>query len=244
MLEQLTLFSYQKIALPKYPIKLFECFAGIGTTRMALANLHGEENIKSLGISEIKQSAIEAYQDIWGEDNNYGDITKIEKLTDGIDILTWSFPCQDLSTAGKRAGIMKGETRSGLGFEIPRIITNTKEKPKILLMENVPQVEKDLQFIEIKAELSALGYHHSQLIKLQGTDVGIPQLRKRCFMMSVLENQNIQNLAIDNLKPNAEELNFRNLCEDSVSSSYYVSLKKLIHNTYSHKREKDCYKQH
>lgn len=227
MLEQLALLNYKKISLPQFPIKLFECFAGIGTTRMALANLFGEKNIKSLGISEIKKSAIEAYQDIWGEDNNYGDITKIERLPDEIDILTWSFPCQDLSVAGKRAGIVKKQTRSGLGFEIPRIIANTKKKPNVLLMENVPQVEKDPQFTEIKSELSVLGYYHSPLIKLQGVDVGIPQLRKRCFMVSVLNNSDIQNLRIAKSAINTENLDFRNLCESSVEDSYYVTLHQL-----------------
>lgn len=226
MAEQLSIFEYKAIAMPRYPIKLFECFAGIGTTRMALANLYGEDNIVSLGISEIKKGAIVAYLDIWGNTANYGDITQIHKLPNGIDILTWSFPCQDLSRAGKNKGIVKGVTRSGLCFEIPRIIANTDVKPSILLMGNVPQVERDPQFITIKAELSEIGYFHSTTIRLQGRDAGIPQLRKRSFMVSVLGDDSIQNLTIANTI-RAVELDFRTLCEDKVSSNYYISLKQL-----------------
>ena len=223
---QQTFFRFTKIKRPK-TINLFECFAGVGTTRMALCNLYGENNIKSLGISEIKKSAITAYTDIWGADNNLGDITKIEKLPNNIDILTWSFPCQDLSCAGVGKGIIKGETRSGLGFEIPRIIRQTDIKPKILLMENVPQVAKDNQFYDIKTELSALGYSHSPLIRLTGVDVGIPQLRKRCFMVSILHNPDISNLDIEKPYIKRDELDFRNCVENSVSARYYVKLELL-----------------
>lgn len=59
--------------------------------------------------------------------------------------MTYSFPCQDLSLAGRQAGMRKGSnTRSGLLWEVERLlqesIDNNLELPDVLLMENVPQV--------------------------------------------------------------------------------------------------------
>ncbi|SGA02873.1 Modification methylase BanI [Chlamydia abortus] len=65
------------------------------------------------------------------------DIKKFKKLPKNIYILTYSFPCQDLSQQGKQKGISK-DTRSGLLYEIERILKNNKDRlPKVLLLENV-----------------------------------------------------------------------------------------------------------
>ena len=103
------LFNYN---LPKIefkrdkPIKIFEAFAGIGCQRMALNRIVGEDNVISLGISEIDEFALRGYKAIHGDLHNYGDITKIkgEDLPKEIDIFTWSFPCQDLSISGNGQG--------------------------------------------------------------------------------------------------------------------------------------------
>lgn len=55
-------------------------------------------------------------------------------------LLTYSFPCQDLSLAGNRKGMSDTSTRSGMLWEVERILTELEEKPQVLLMENVPQV--------------------------------------------------------------------------------------------------------
>ena len=73
---------------------------------------------------------------IHGDVKNYGDITKMTEIP--CDIFTWSFPCTDLSKAGKQKGL--SGTRSGLGFEVIRLLEATKDKPKVLLMENVPDL--------------------------------------------------------------------------------------------------------
>lgn len=84
--------------------------------------------------------------------NNLGNITNIKandlKIIDKdiyTYIMTYSFPCQDLSLAGRQAGMRKGSnTRSGLLWEVERLlqesIDNNLELPDVLLMENVPQV--------------------------------------------------------------------------------------------------------
>ena len=92
-------------------ITVNELFSGIGAQRAALERLGVPHKI--VGISEIDKYAIKSYEAIYGETRNYGDISKVEKL-DYADFWTYSFPCTDISIAGKQAGIIQGQTRSGL----------------------------------------------------------------------------------------------------------------------------------
>lgn len=115
--------------------------------------------------------------------------------TDKYDyILTYSFPCQDLSKAGLRKGMEKGSgTRSGMLWEVERILDELNEGgqtklPRILLMENVPDVIgsgaiKD--FAKWLGKLESLGYKCYWKV-LNAKDFGIPQNRERCFMISIL----------------------------------------------------------
>lgn len=115
--------------------------------------------------------------------------------TDKYDyILTYSFPCQDLSKAGLQKGMEKGSgTRSGMLWEVERILDELNERgqtklPRILLMENVPDVIgsgaiKD--FAKWLGKLESLGYKCYWKV-LNAKDFGIPQNRERCFMISIL----------------------------------------------------------
>lgn len=110
-------------------------------------------------------------------------------------VLTYSFPCQDLSLAGNKKGMSvsqaEGGTRSGLLWEVERILCECKELdclPQVLIMENVPEVVgvkniKDFQ--KWRAKLESLGYSNYCEI-LNAKDYGIPQNRRRCFMVSIL----------------------------------------------------------
>lgn len=104
-------------------------------------------------------------------------------------VMTYSFPCQDLSSAGKGAGMEKGSgTRSGLLWEVERLLTETDELPQVLLMENVPEVvgTKNMpQFAKWLAFLDGFGYKTRWQV-LNTKDFGIPQNRARCFAVSVL----------------------------------------------------------
>lgn len=171
-------------------IKLVELFAGIGSQTQALKNLGIEHEV--VGISEIDEKALLAYEALHGRPNNLGDITKIEKLPI-CDLLTYSFPCQDLSVCGKQAGIKKG-TRSGLLLEVGRLLEayNKDELPTFLQMENVTAlISKKFigQFQEWCIFLSSLGYRNT-FFTLKGTDVGIPQTRPRVFMISQIAPKN------------------------------------------------------
>lgn len=104
-------------------------------------------------------------------------------------IMTYSFPCQDLSSAGKGAGMGKGSgTRSGLLWEVERLLDECEELPQVLLMENVPEVigSKNIKHFAKWVEiLDKLGYR-SKWGLLNAKDFGIAQNRNRCFMVSVL----------------------------------------------------------
>lgn len=124
------------------------------------------------------------------------DITKAKASDFGISengycyVMTYSFPCQDLSLAGKRKGMAKGGgTRSGMLWEVERILREMRSDgkvPDVLVMENVPQVTKDsvswngwLQFLE------SIGYTSVGGV-LNAKDFGIPQNRERFFLVSAL----------------------------------------------------------
>ena len=103
-------------------LRVFEAFAGVGSQRMALRNLGIDHEV--VGIAEVDKFALKSYEAIHGDCPNFGDISKLDpsELPD-MDLFTYSFPCQDLSVAGKQFGLGEG-TRSGLLYECEKIIEN------------------------------------------------------------------------------------------------------------------------
>lgn len=164
-----------------------ELFAGIGAFRKALIRTGLPHEI--VGISEIDRFAIKSYEAIYGEVRNYGDISKVEKL-DYADLWTYGFPCQDISLAGKQAGVVQGVTRSGLLYEVDRLLRRAKEDgelPKYLIMENVKNlVGKKFKndFLAWCRTLEELGYKNEWQV-LSAADYGVPQKRERVFCVSV-----------------------------------------------------------
>ena len=119
-------------------LKVVELFAGIGAPRKALNNLNIDHEI--VAFSEIDKYAEISYRAIHNDyvTPNLGDITQISELP-GCDLITYGFPCQDISIAGYGKGIKEG-TRSGLLLEVERLLNITEQNnklPKYLLMENV-----------------------------------------------------------------------------------------------------------
>lgn len=166
-----------------------ELFAGIGAFRKALIRLGIPHEI--VGISEIDKYAIKSYNAIYGETRNYGDISKVERL-DYADLWTYGFPCQDISLAGQLKGIVKGETRSGLLYEVQRLLAQAQSDdalPKYLIMENVKNlVSKKFRpdFEGWLGWLDELGYNNYWKV-LNAVDYGIPQNRERESSVSVSE---------------------------------------------------------
>lgn len=174
------------------PIRLIELFAGIGAQAKALENLGVP--FEHYRICEFDANAVRSYNAVHGTDFEPSDITKLSGAELGVTdtekycyILTYSFPCQDLSSAGKRRGMAKDSgTRSSLLWGVERLLEETEEKPQILLMENVSEVcrnDNREHFKEWCAILESMGYTSEYAI-LNAAEYGIPQNRKRCFMVS------------------------------------------------------------
>lgn len=163
-------------------IELIELFSGIGTQYYAFSQY---AEIKSVGISEIDEKPLKAYKELFGEPNNFGDITKIKKLPKS-DIWTYSFPCTDLSIGGKQEGF-QGKN-SSLIYEVYRLLL-VSPKPKVLLMENVSNIANQKfmpSFQEWIDSLSDLGYK-SFWKKMKACNYGGGTVRDRIFMVSILD---------------------------------------------------------
>lgn len=160
--------------------------------------------------------------------NNIGSILNIKGADLGIVdtdkycyMMTYSFPCQDLSLAGKGKGMAKGtNTRSGLLWEVERLLNECKELPQILLMENVTQVHgknNKEHFDEWIAFLESKGYRNYWK-DLNAKNFGIPQNRNRTFMVSVLGDY-----TYEFPKEFPLGLRLKDMLEDSVDEKFYLS---------------------
>ena len=241
MYEQLDIFSAikQPYKITK-PIRLIELFAGVGSQAMALKRLGA--NFEHYRVVEFEKYAIKSYNAIHGTDFEPMDITKIIGSDLGISdtdkycyIMTYSFPCQDLSVAGKQKGMTKGSgTRSGLLWEVERLLNEVDNLPQVLLMENVPQVhgKKNMEDFQRWIDfLESKGYSNYWQ-DLNAKNYGVAQNRNRCFMVGILGDYSFK-------FPGPIELKkvMKDYLEDEVDEKYYINnekaqklIQKLIDN--------------
>lgn len=201
-------------------MKLFSLFSGIGGPEKALKRLGIEYEL--VGYSEIDKYASRSYSAVHEEPEikNYWDITKInEKELPDFDFMTWGFPCQDISIAGKQAGIREG-TRSGLYYDGLRILK--EKKPKYSLIENVKALTSKKfadTFESILQDLDDAGYNNYWQV-LDAKDYGIPQHRERVFIVSIRKD-----IDQEFTFPEKEELRLKlkDLLDEEVDEKYYLS---------------------
>ena len=164
--------------------------------------------------------------------NNIGSILNVKGVDLGIVdtdqytyILTYSFPCKDLSLAGKGKGMAKDSgTRSGLLWEVERLLNECSELPQILLMENVTQVHGSKNrehFDEWIRFLESKGYSNYWQ-DLNAKNFGIPQNRNRTFMVSVLGEYTYKFPQEFPLK-----LRLKDMLETEVDEKFYLSGKMI-----------------
>ncbi len=212
-------------------VRLIELFAGIGSQAQALTNLGVP--FEKYRICEIDKSAVDSYNAVHGTFFIPTDITKIHATDLNVEnteeydyILTYSFPCTDLSKAGKQQGMSKnGGTRSGLLWQVERLLQEMKELPKVLLMENVPDVlsennKKD--FFLWCSFLESLGYTNRYAL-LNAKDFDRPQNRERCFMMSWLGD--VYYYVFPPGKKKTRKL--KDMLESRVPERYYLKPKEI-----------------
>ncbi len=156
-----------------------------------------KDSVKPLkDISKLTKKEIEQLYIANKRTKNLGSITEVHSnMIPDHDLLTYSFPCQDLSTGGKTMGMSKGSgTRSGLLWEVERILKELKKLnrlPEYLLMENVKTIyaqsnKKDLE--QWLSFLESIGYVNGSHLTLNAIDFGIPQYRNRAFIISHLNS--------------------------------------------------------
>lgn len=205
-------------------LKVISLFSGYGTQELALK--YCGVNHKTVAHCDILSSANTAFDSLHKTElGNLGDVSKVdEKTFPACDLLTYSFPCQDISISGVQRGIKKG-TRSGLLFEVERLVEHNK--PKFLLMENVKNlVSKNHMpaFTEYIEKLESLGYGNSWII-LNGADFGCAQNRERVFMFSVLGETTTEvrekMAGVHNHKK--ERVPMRPLIEDTSDKSLFIN---------------------
>lgn len=226
-MKEQSLFEDLEFSINK-KIRLIELFAGMGTQAQALKRLGVD--FEHHFVCEFDKYAMQVYNAIHGTNFETSDVTKIHAEDLNIIekdkytyILTYSFPCQDLSLAGKQRGMQENSgTRSSLLFEVKRLLNECTELPDVLLMENVPQVhaEKNIDDFENWLRfLTSKGYQ-SVYKDINSKTMGIPQNRDRCFCISILSNEYVEyNFPLEIQLPCV----MKDYLEPVVNEKYYIN---------------------
>lgn len=165
-------------------MKFIDFFSGIGGFHSGL-ELAGMECV---GWCEFDKFAQASYRAIYDTTNLWfgDDVTKVKgSELPSADLWTFGFPCQDVSIAGKQKGLKKG-TRSGLFYEIMRLLDERKEnKPKWLVCENVKNllsIDGGGGFLNVVSEMAERGYSVEWKV-YNSKNYGVPQNRERVYIV-------------------------------------------------------------
>lgn len=211
-------------------MKNLSLFSGIGAFEKALDNLGVPYEL--VAYCEIDKYASKSYAAIHSvsEEMNLGDITKIDEkqLPKDIDLITYGFPCQDISVAGNQKGLFNvdgTQTRSGLFFEALRIIEGTQ--PRVAIAENVKNLTGkrfENQFKLVLDSLEHAGYNNYWKV-LNAKDFGVPQNRERVFIVSIRKDIDDGSFRFPQGFPLT--IRMKDVLEDVVEEKYYLTTKQM-----------------
>ena len=210
-------------------IKLLSLFSGIGAFECALR--WGGHEFQTINYCEIDKYASAAYSMIHNVDEslNLRDVRKVSTLLfPDVDLITYGFPCQDISIAGRQKGFEDGagnRTRSGLFFEALRIIQDLQ--PKWAICENVKALTMKQFRNEFKTVLDSLecaGYRNYYQV-LNAKDFGIPQNRERVFIVSIRKDID-QEFTFPETQ--VLKLRVRDLLEKDVPEKFFINTPNAI----------------
>ena len=214
-------------------IKLLSLFSGIGAFEAALRR--GGYQFETVNYCEIDPYASKAYSQIHGisEDFNLHDVRQVNTLLmDNVNLMTWGWPCQDISVAGKQRGFTDSDgnrTRSGLFFEGLRILETLQ--PEYAIAENVKALtgkKFTAEFETVLTSLDKAGYNNYWKV-LNAKDFGVPQNRERVFIISIRKDIDTGTFKFPEKQP--LELRVKDMLEPEVDEKFYINsdrAKKLI----------------
>jgi len=170
-------------------LRVLDLFSGIGGFSLGLERTGGFETVAFCEIEPFPRRVLAKH---WPEVPQYDDVrtlTAARLAADGIadiDVITGGFPCQDISTAGKQAGMSEG-TRSGLWSEIVRLIGELS--PRYVIVENVanllsgPSDKRGGWFGRILGDLAECGYD-AEWENIPASALGAPHRRERVWIVA------------------------------------------------------------
>ena len=209
-------------------LKVLSLFSGIGAFERACCRIGLDWEL--VNYCEIDRWASLSYSMVnqCSESLNLRDVRTVTAKTvrDSVDLITYGFPCQDISIAGKQQGFVNdsGEsTRSGLFFEALRIIKELR--PRYAIAENVKALTSAKfknEFATVLSSLEEVGYNNYWRV-LNAKDYGIPQNRERVFIVSIRRDVDEGDFQFPDKEPLM--LRLRDMLEpaESVDEKYYLS---------------------
>lgn len=231
--EQFNVLSTNRVKELIGKITYVETCAGIGVTALVLRRLAKELGIdfECVGFSEIDELAIRAYDVLNPGHPPLGDMTQIDWTKCTCDLLSLTFPCTDISVAGKSKGFEENvHTASSLVWELKNILNKMPEKPKIIFMENVaailnkrhkPTFDKLINYLESE------GYF-VKYAKIDAARHGVPQHRERTYILCTY----------------GEEINFSFPQEKTLDTKLCDILEKDVDKKYNLKGLKNYFIKH
>ena len=210
-------------------IKVLSLFSGIGAFERAFCRIGLDWEL--VNYCEIDRWASLSYSMVnqCSESLNLRDVRAVTAETvrdQHVGLITYGFPCQDISIAGKQQGFVNdsGEsTRSGLFFEALRIIKELR--PRYAIAENVKALTSakfKSEFATVLSSLEEAGYNNYWRV-LNAKDYGIPQNRERVFIVSIRRDADEGDFQFPEKEPLM--LRLRDMLEpaESVDEKYYLS---------------------
>jgi len=209
-------------------MRYFSAFTGVGGFDLGMPS-----GWECVGMSEINKYANMVLRYRFKDVKNYGDIEKInyEELPD-FEILIGGSPCQDISVAGKRAGLTG--LRSRLFFSYVALLK--VKKPRYFIFENVKGLlssNEGRDFAEVINQFSEAGYDVWWQV-LDATDFGIPQHRERVFVLGTLGGSDFRKVFLkrknerENIELQGQQANtITRRYKQSQATGTYVAERKL-----------------
>ena len=210
-------------------LNVLSLFSGIGAFEKALER----ERVlfKVMNFCEIDKYAVKSYCAIHGvpEQINLRDVSTVNtaELHD-INLITYGFPCQDISAAGHQKGFFDENgniTRSGLFFAALKIIKDTK--PEYAIAENVKALTSKkftAEFATVLDSLEQAGYNNYYKV-LNAKDYGVPQNRERVFIVSIRKDVDDGSFCFP--KPQTLNICLKDVLEENVDEKFYLSQDKI-----------------